>query len=124
MNLEKLFEAQRVLDERIEQEHPRTENENRVPQKILALQVELGEMANEWRGFKFWSANQEPRTQRHRTVSDGYRMNVIPYNPLLCDTVERMPFKLHNAVVVFVFAFSFKHQYPSSWRWWLILFFL
>ena len=28
--------------------------------KILALQVELSELANEWRGFKFWSEDQEP----------------------------------------------------------------
>jgi len=32
-----------------------------LPKKILALQVELGELANEWRGFKFWSEDQEPR---------------------------------------------------------------
>lgn len=62
MNLTKLFEAQRVLDERIEQEHPRTEGENRLESKSLALLVELGEAANEYRGFKFWSTNQEPIT--------------------------------------------------------------
>ncbi|MFP7199711.1 dUTP diphosphatase [Lysinibacillus halotolerans] len=62
MNLQKLFEAQRVLDEHIMNEHPVQENENRLEKKILALQVELGECANEWRGFKFWSNNQKPRT--------------------------------------------------------------
>src|SRR5690606_25251306 len=35
----------------------------RLAKKILALQVELGELANEWRGFKFWSKDQEPRTK-------------------------------------------------------------
>lgn len=30
--------------------------------ELLALQVELGECANEWRGFKKWSKDQEPRT--------------------------------------------------------------
>lgn len=64
MNLEKLFEAQRVLDQRIEKEHPLIEGENRIAKKILALQVELGEMANEWRGFKFWSKNQKPQIER------------------------------------------------------------
>jgi dimeric dUTPase (all-alpha-NTP-PPase superfamily) len=62
MNLQKLFELQRKLDEHIEQEHPRQEGEDRLAKKILALQVELGELANEWRGFKYWSNNQEPRT--------------------------------------------------------------
>lgn len=94
MNLQHLFEAQAKLDARIEREHPRTENENRVPQKILALQVELGEMANEWRGFKFWSQDREPRTHKVRTVSDGYRLNVVPYNPLLEEAVDVLHFIL------------------------------
>lgn len=64
MNLQKLFEMQRQLDERIEREHPRQEGEDRLGKKILALQVELGELANEWRGFKFWSSDQEPRTEK------------------------------------------------------------
>jgi dimeric dUTPase (all-alpha-NTP-PPase superfamily) len=61
MNLQKLFELQRKLDEHIEKEHPRQEGEDRLAKKILALQVELGELANEWRGFKFWSHDQKPR---------------------------------------------------------------
>ncbi|WP_339195208.1 dUTP diphosphatase [Aeribacillus sp. FSL W8-0870] len=63
MNLAKLFELQRQLDEHIEKEHPRQEGEDRLAKKILALKVELGELANEWRGFKFWSNDQEPRTK-------------------------------------------------------------
>jgi dimeric dUTPase (all-alpha-NTP-PPase superfamily) len=61
MNLQKLFEMQRQLDERIEKEHPRQEGEDRLAKKILALQVELGELANEARFFKYWSHDQEPR---------------------------------------------------------------
>ncbi|ATB52712.1 dUTPase [Caldibacillus phage CBP1] len=63
MNLQKLFDLQRQLDERIEQEHPRKPGEDRLAKKNLALLVELGELANEWRGFKFWSHDQEPRTE-------------------------------------------------------------
>jgi len=55
MNLKKLFELQRQLDERIEQEHPRHPGEDRLEKKILALAVEVGELANETRCFKFWS---------------------------------------------------------------------
>ena len=63
MNLNELFEIQAKLDERIYKEHPPTEGEDRLAKKILALQVELGELANEWRGFKYWSTEQEPRTE-------------------------------------------------------------
>jgi dimeric dUTPase (all-alpha-NTP-PPase superfamily) len=49
-----LFETQRELDEKIQQNH-NLQHENLVTRKILAFQVELGELANETRCFKFWS---------------------------------------------------------------------
>ncbi|MGY6765708.1 dUTP diphosphatase [Faecalibacterium prausnitzii] len=56
MNLNKLFELQAKLDKRIYKEHPPKEGEDRLAEKILALQVELGELANELpEVFKFWS---------------------------------------------------------------------
>ncbi|WP_404466560.1 dUTP diphosphatase [Planococcus rifietoensis] len=61
MNLTDLFIQQRKLDEEIERKHPVHQGEDRLAKKLLALSVELGECANEWRGFKFWSENQEPR---------------------------------------------------------------
>ncbi|MCA1021812.1 dUTP diphosphatase [Halobacillus litoralis] len=61
MNLEKLFEIQGGLDAHIVKEKG-LEGQDLLSQKILALQVELGELANEWRGFKFWSNDQKPRT--------------------------------------------------------------
>lgn len=72
MNLTKLFEMQRELDARIEQEHPRQEGEDRLAKKILALQVELGELCNCWRGFKFWSHDQEPRRGGDCFCDEGY----------------------------------------------------
>ncbi|WP_431808782.1 dUTP diphosphatase [Lysinibacillus sphaericus] len=62
MNLTKLFETQAALDEHIMQEHPELRGQDNLDWKLLALQVELGECANEWRGFKKWSKDQEPRT--------------------------------------------------------------
>lgn len=62
MNLQKLFRAQAELDAYIEQQHPTQPGENRLEKKVLALLVELGECCNEWRGFKFWSNDQEPNT--------------------------------------------------------------
>ena len=112
MNLQKLFELQRQLDERIEREHPRQEGEDRLSKKILALQVELGELCNCWRGFKFWSNDQEPRIKDYKQIKckwcngsgdDG--TGVCPdcrssgdvykeYNPLLEEYVDCLHFIL------------------------------
>lgn len=99
MNLTKLFEAQRVLDERIEKEHPVKPEEDRVAMKILALQVELGECANEWRGFKFWSQNRNPVTKSIRPIFgtnvDGTQFQDFKEcNPLLEETVDVLHFIL------------------------------
>ncbi|SET78502.1 Dimeric dUTPase, all-alpha-NTP-PPase (MazG) superfamily [Salinibacillus kushneri] len=54
MNWDLLFKMQDELDQRIKQEH-QLENTDVVHEKILALLVEVGELANETRCFKFWS---------------------------------------------------------------------
>ncbi|RAK21120.1 dimeric dUTPase (all-alpha-NTP-PPase superfamily) [Anoxybacillus vitaminiphilus] len=55
MNLQKLFELQRHLDERIIREKGLGEEEL-IPKKIMAFLIELGELANELPEiFKFWS---------------------------------------------------------------------
>ena len=59
MNLSKLFSMQKELDDYII-EKKGLQGVDLLPQKILALQVELGECAQEWRGFKFWSERQTP----------------------------------------------------------------
>lgn len=63
MNITKIFETQRALDAHINAKHPVYEGENRLSKKVLALLVELSECANEWRKFKFWSNDQEPRNK-------------------------------------------------------------
>lgn len=99
MNLEHLFETQRKLDQRIEKEHPTQQGEDRISKKILALQVELGEAANEWRGFKFWSKNQNPVTTSIRpkfgTNADGSaHQSFRECNPLLEEYVDCLHFIL------------------------------
>ncbi|KZZ85924.1 MULTISPECIES: dUTP diphosphatase [Bacillaceae] len=54
MNVSVLFEMQRELDAKIRHQHS-LEHENLAQRKTLALLVELGELANETRCFKFWS---------------------------------------------------------------------
>lgn len=112
MNLNELFELQAKLDAHIEKEHPRQPGEDRLAKKILALQVELGELANEWRGFKYWSKDQEPRIKDYKQTKckwcngsgdDG--TGVCPdcrssgdvykeYNPLLEEYVDCLHFLL------------------------------
>ncbi|WP_419955991.1 dUTP diphosphatase [Neobacillus niacini] len=54
MQLEKLFRMQQALDQHIVEKHE-LQNEDLFNRKVLALLVELGELANETRCFKFWS---------------------------------------------------------------------
>ena len=57
MNWKILFEKQVQLDTYIKENHDLT-SINLFDNKILALLVELGELANETRCFKFWSTKQ------------------------------------------------------------------
>lgn len=52
---------QAVLDERIYTRFGISEGRDVLPQLLLAFKSELGEAANEFRGFKYWSQDREPR---------------------------------------------------------------
>ncbi|TLS39164.1 dUTP diphosphatase [Pseudalkalibacillus caeni] len=54
MNVTQLFQMQKNLDDRILEEH-KLERDEIFHEKLLALQVEIGELANETRCFKYWS---------------------------------------------------------------------
>lgn len=102
MNLAKLFEMQRKLDEHIMTEHPELRGQDNLSWKILALLVEIGECANKWRGFKKWSHDQEPRTLEEirpprLEVIDGIKKMVDGgeySNPLLEEFVDGLHFIL------------------------------
>lgn len=93
MNLIKMFEMQQALDNHILDEHPELKGQDNLDWKVLAFQVELGECANEWRGFKKWSNNQEPRLRKSRApymdIDDADF-----YNPLLEEYVDGLHFVL------------------------------
>lgn len=57
MKWKDLFEKQRELDQYIQQQRS-LEEEDLVNRKMLAFQVELGELANQTRCFKFWSLKE------------------------------------------------------------------
>lgn len=54
MNLQKLFELQQALNDRIVAEH-NLKGDSLLPKQLLALHVELGELANKTNCFKYWS---------------------------------------------------------------------
>lgn len=57
MNWDSLYQMQKNLDQYIK-EKQQLSVESKVEEKVLALLVELGELANETRCFKFWSTKQ------------------------------------------------------------------
>lgn len=57
--LPSLLKKQQELDDYIMRERFLTHDET-IKERKLAFVVELAELAQEWRGFKYWSDNQEP----------------------------------------------------------------
>lgn len=97
MNLSKLFEMQRKLDERIIREKG-LEGQDLFPNTVLALQVELSEFANNGRWFKHWSNDRKPRTKATRGTNNFTGAPVIEeYNPLLEEYVDALHFFLSIA---------------------------
>ena len=99
LNLQHLFEIQGGLDAHINKQKG-LEGQDLLPKKLLALQVELGECANEWRGFKFWSEDQNPRTKSYSHQDEGhihggfYSVPVYDKNPLLEEYVDCLHFTI------------------------------
>lgn len=70
INWSKLFTLQHELDSRIMEEHRLTGD--LLEERLLALQVEVGELANETRCFKYWSVKQpSERTEILEEYVDG-----------------------------------------------------
>lgn len=118
MDLTKLFKMQKVLDKRIEKEHPRQDGEDRLAKKILALQVELGELARNWRGFKFWSNDQEPRTKVSRELFSNDPTEQVGElaNLLLEEYVDCLHFILSIGLEIGVDYFKYHndHRFKES----------
>jgi dimeric dUTPase (all-alpha-NTP-PPase superfamily) len=70
MNLQKLFEMQRQLDERIIREKG-LEGHDLFNFQIQALLTELGELSNEWQMFKHWKTNPHPKENILEEYVDG-----------------------------------------------------
>lgn len=92
MELAKLIEMQKTLDERIRKEKG-LENKDLVPNTFVALQVELAEFANEGRWFKHWSENQKPNDFPRQKLSGGEGISA-----LLEEFVDSLHFFLSIAI--------------------------
>lgn len=114
MNLTKMFEMQRELDERIVKEKG-LEGKDLLPQKILALQVELGECANEWRGFKFWSKDQKSRTEG-KLLKSGIvgKSKAVYSNPLLEEYIDCLHFILSIGLIDDLYTYIGKFDSVTS----------
>lgn len=101
LTLNQMYEMQKELDARIIKEKG-LEGHDLLPNTVLALQVEVCELANEWRRFKHWSNDREPRTAEFSLVKpsematqqeDGTWIR----NPLLEEYVDCLHFFLSIA---------------------------
>lgn len=63
MNLEKLYEFQNKLDKDM-QKRLDVQGKLLLSQKLLALQVKIGELANETQCFKFWMSKKAPARRK------------------------------------------------------------
>jgi dimeric dUTPase (all-alpha-NTP-PPase superfamily) len=108
MNLDELFAMQRELDTDIVKIKG-LEGQDLLTKKILALQVELGELCQEWRGFKFWSEDQEPRTSELNNalaVSCGAEPKYK--NPLLEEYVDCLHFILSIGIDIKIYTTNYS----------------
>lgn len=101
MNISDLYQMQKQLDARIIAEKG-LEGVDLLPNTVLALQVEIAELANEWRGFKHWSNDRKPRTEANiieQTAAGGQIYNIVvgTRNPLLEEYVDCLHFFLSIA---------------------------
>lgn len=119
MNLPQLFQMQKVLDERIVQEHG-IEGKVLLLEKVVALRVELAELANETRCFKYWS--DKPASEReiileeyvdglHFILSIGLELGVDKS----LETLDIKPF-FYNKIAeqfnkLFILEWNFKFDY-------------
>jgi dimeric dUTPase (all-alpha-NTP-PPase superfamily) len=94
LNLKKLFEMQKALDNHIRNEHDLVDA-YLVKEKTLALLVELGELANETRCFKFWS--NKPASDKHVILEEF--VDGLHFVITLCIDRE---ISIHNANCLYI----------------------
>ncbi|MBD8037112.1 dUTP diphosphatase [Solibacillus sp. A46] len=80
MNLQKLFETQAELDALILTKQ--NLEEVNLKNMILAVITEIGEMSNEWGGFKDWKVNKQPKEGLLDEIADVLSFILVIGNQL------------------------------------------
>ncbi|HZK57585.1 MAG TPA: dUTP diphosphatase [Clostridia bacterium] len=115
MNISELYEIQKKLDNRICMEHG-LKGVDLIPSKILALQVELGELANETRCFKFWSNKESSPRETileeyvdclHFILSIGLEIGLTDIDSVKIDNTDNLTEQFQK---VFVEIVTFLHE--------------
>ncbi|WP_433958873.1 dUTP diphosphatase [Cytobacillus horneckiae] len=112
-----MYEAQKAFRSRIDYK-----GSDRFEKLILSLQVELGECANEWRGFKFWSENQESITSKNTCEHcNRYGMKSccgcegkLYVNPLLEEYSDGLHFILDLGIEIYFEDFEMIYRLSSK----------
>ncbi|MBM6617517.1 dUTP diphosphatase [Bacillus suaedaesalsae] len=119
MNMNMLFKMQKELDQRIIEEHS-LHNEELFERKILALLVEVGELANETRCFKYWSKKgASPKEVILEEYVDGLHFILSlgiekGFETIDMDHLDGKPLDTVTAFFnVYSFAISYKNE-PSQ----------
>ncbi|MBH0159084.1 dUTP diphosphatase [Fictibacillus sp. 5RED26] len=102
MNIPLMFETQESLRSRIIQEHNLDPNSKEFSDNLtLAFYVEVGECANEWRGFKQWSKKRTPVTKKVEFAfgNPGGAFEIVT-NPLLEEYVDGFHFLLEKGLEI------------------------
>lgn len=112
--LEPYFEKQRELDNKIKEKFELEDGEWLYERLVMALQVELMECCNSWRGFKFWSENQEPKEDLLEEYVDGLHFVLSIGNMLQMDKVVVANFPSSPAVMEPLAQFAFTAKVASE----------
>lgn len=115
-----LFDKQKQLDDFIIKTK-RLKGQTLIPNKILALQVELAELANEWKGFKHWSDKPMDRDKAlveyvdclHFILSIGNDLNInkdLIWNMYLEETTADQFMGLFEAIADLSETYRFKRD--------------
>jgi dimeric dUTPase (all-alpha-NTP-PPase superfamily) len=119
VKLTKLYTMQRELDAHIQDNH-QLQQENLVEKKILALLVEIGELANETRCFKFWSL--KPPASKEKILEEfvdgihfilslgiecGFEKNELKFGNTLSESLTEQFLSVFDSVNKFKASHSF-----------------
>lgn len=114
MNLQKLFEMQDVLDEKIVKEKG-LEGQDLFEKKKLSLLTELGELANELpEEFKFWSNKQNNYESALKEFVDGLHFILSIGNDMGIE--PRRPIKIMSLSNDIVGQFNSLFHLIGSWN--------